>query len=259
MEDITTDDLDSLRLMFEEYVLADDINSIGMTSAETVTTASIDFPASLLGLKRERPLDLLTDAEFKSSIRSFMGESSVESNPVADPARLNHLMRFPERLQLAVNAGNFDLPRRLFADACVSNVEITAPVGPKIEGITDAVAFLSNLYMSMPDLVIVCKPSKRYHRVLFSKLYADGTLLGGPFAAYNPFTTGKVDPLIPAATYEKYRQLESEGRPVLMRSKNYLHMILNREMTHIEKIIVANRSRELVDLSASFGTHLNEC
>ena len=256
MEDINTDDLDSLRLMFEEYVLADDIYSMGMTSTETATTASLNFPASLLGLKRERPLDLLTDAEFKTSIRNFMGE--VENNPVADVARLNHLMRFPERLQLAVNAGNFDLPRRLFADACVSNVEITAPVGPKIQGITDAVAFLSNLYMSMPDLVIVCKPSKRYHRVLFSKLYADGTLLGGPFAAYNPFTTGKVDPLIPAATYEKYRLLESEGRPVLMRSKNYLHMILNKEMTHIEKIIVANRSRELVDLSASFGTHLNE-
>ena len=214
-------------------------------------TASLNHPKSLEGVKCEGYVDLLSESEVKLSIHNILGESYEDDSNITtyNNARINHLMRFNESLQLALNAGNFDLSRRLFTDACMSNVELTTPTGPRVEGIVNAIDYLESMYNTMPDMVLVIKPAKRYHRVLFSKLYADGTLMG------TLPSTQSVPTQLPPAIYEQYKYLSSAGKPILIRSKCYLYIVLNKDLTHIERIVVVNRSRELVDLSECMHGH----
>jgi hypothetical protein len=44
---------------------------------------------------------------------------------------------------------------------------------------------------------------------------------------------------------EKYEHLVREGKPVAFSSKSFLHLILNKEMTHVEKFVVARKSLKI--------------
>ena len=236
----------------EDYFVNNDNdnNSFSDILSDESLTASLNHPKTLAGIKRDGDDDLLSDTEVKLSIYNILGESYEDNSNITtyNNARINHLMRFSESLQLALNAGNFDLSRRLFTDACMGNVELTTPTGPRVEGIVNAINYLENMYNTMPDMVLVIKPAKRYHRVLFSKLYADGTLMGTHLTSAPTMPTQ-----LPPAIYEQYKYLASAGKPILIRSKSYLYIVLNKDMTHIERFVVVNRSRELVDLSDCMG------
>ena len=195
--------------------------------------------------------------EFKRYRIDDTAKAAVVTEPSDDPVfeqRIKHLMKFPQRQQQVLNSGNSDEElEALFTDCCTENVVLEPPSSkfPRIVGRANAVKFVAGFYRSMPDLLIICEACKRYKRVITSKTFADGTFIGG--LENNPFKTDKRDPLISDEAYAKYNQLEAEGKPMLMRSKNYMYMVLNKEMTHIEKIITVNIGREVYELGEEYS------
>ena len=94
----------------------------------------------------------------------------------------------------------------------------------------------------MPDMVILTKETKRYKRIISCLVSLIGSFhpeLGSArYPDYiNSFKTPETDPIITQANMLKYQQLEAQNKPIVIKLKYYKHIILNKELTHIEKII----------------------
>ena len=150
--------------------------------------------------------------------------------------RVTYLLKFPQLYQEALNSGDSNKLVLLFTDCCTPNFTFQPPSLGEVVGVEGTANYFWTLFVSMPDLVFSHTPTKRFKRVISCKVHTDGTMCN-MVDSVNPFKSPLSDPLLTRELHDKYTELKATGQPIYLRSTHAMHLILNVEMTHIEKII----------------------
>ena len=167
--------------------------------------------------------------------------------------RLTQLMTFPTLFQDCINSADLHRLRFLMVEYCTEDLSFQPPGLPTpIIGHENIIAYYRLLlYQYMTDLVVLSKPCKRYKRIIS----CEASLIGSfqPSNGYTPsypdhinsFKSSDLDPIITQANMLKYQQLEAQNKPIVIKLKYYKHIILNKQLTAIEKIITFPRGLEV--------------
>ena len=167
--------------------------------------------------------------------------------------RLTQLMTFPTLFQDCINSADLHRLRLLMVEYCIENLSFQPPGLPTpLIGHENIIAYYRLLLFDyMTDLVVLSKPCKRYKRIIS----CEASLIGSfqPSNGYTPsypdhinsFKSSDLDPIITQANMLKYQQLEAQNKPIVIKLKYYKHIILNKELTAIEKIITFPRGLEV--------------
>ena len=158
--------------------------------------------------------------------------------------RLQHLMSFPERHQAAINAGNLTLLRKIFEEDCTEDLLLQPASVLEFYGREQAIQYILSVCHAVPDLVILYTPCKRINRVISTKVYSEGTRISKETVSdrYNPFKNKYTDPLLTTDTINKYTNIEENNKILTFKSISYMHLIINKDMNYIEKIILSRKS-----------------
>ena len=167
--------------------------------------------------------------------------------------RLTQLMTFPTLFQDCINSADLHRLRLLMVEYCTEDLSFQPPGLPTpITGHENIIAYYRLLlYQYMTDLVIFSKPCKRYKRIISCEASLIGSFQpsNGYTSSYpdhiNSFKSSDLDPIITQANMLKYQQLEAQNKPIVIKLKYYKHVILNKELTAIEKIITFPRGLEV--------------
>ena len=164
--------------------------------------------------------------------------------------RVTHLMKFPYYLQNAINSGDMSQLGALLSDCCTETVTLQPPNIEEIVGINEIMNYMYLLYRLYPDLITSYQPIKRYRRVMFCDGCTDGTMLSLPESYELPprYDDLRAESFLSSKQGKKYLELKALGKPIFIRSYLSLHLILNSEMTHIEKIMYYRKAILVSDM-----------
>ena len=175
-----------------------------------------------------------------------------EDNKLPLSDRVAYLMKFPLFFQQAINSSDVEKLHDLCMDCCTQDLIVQPPTISEMTGIHASLDYFLSINKVLPDLVLKHRATKRYKRMISCKFCLDGTFFDGQEEfpdKYNIFTQGPIDPLVTPEMRAMYQSYKAAGRPMHIRSHSTMFMILNNEMTRIEKIIFYRRGLTVSDIA----------
>lgn len=225
------------------------INVIASESSSTVNTNTTNVTTKATKKRGQSSIAINNNKHLKNTGNTNTSDELTfkrfkeENNQILSD-RVTYLLKFPQLYQEALNSGDSNKLVLLFTDCCTPNFTFQPPSLGEVVGAEGTANYFFSLFCSMPDLVFSHTPTKRFKRVISCKVHTDGTMCNMDDSV-NPFKSPLSDPLLTRELHDKYAELKATGQPIYLRSTHAMHLILNVEMTHIEKIIHYRRGIDI--------------
>jgi hypothetical protein len=162
--------------------------------------------------------------------------------------RLAYLIRSPLIISKLINSGDLVGLKELIEDICLPECSLkTSATQVELVGREYVIKFFIALNQGIPDYVAMTTSTTLNFRVVSALVRSFGTkvITTSEDSLYDHMKHGQPKEKAFVEAKEKYEHLVREGKPVAFSSKSFLHLILNKEMTHVEKFVVARKSLKI--------------
>jgi hypothetical protein len=159
--------------------------------------------------------------------------------------RVRDLVSFPAKLSRYLNSGDDERLKGLIYDACTEDCKFKTPAMPKeVKGRDVIVECFLALSRSIPDYIMQFRAPSTLKRVIMASFESSGTRVVHDAAEYlfDHLQYGRNDNVSFVRAQQLVQAIEASGKHAFFRGKSVMHLIVNEEMTHIEKIIVIRKS-----------------
>jgi hypothetical protein len=171
--------------------------------------------------------------------------------------RLDVLLRVPKAITYCINSGDNEGLVGIIEEAFLPNCIIKTPaLSKELVGRNHIIEFFLAISRSIPDFFTLVEDPFLNLRVISTLSKSFGTRINSDRSEYlfNHLKHGRDDSNNYLEARKKARELIKEGQPIRFCSKSYVHLILNKEMTHVEKFVVARKSLRIFDPNSNTST-----
>ncbi len=167
--------------------------------------------------------------------------------------RLAYLIQLPMLITQAVNSADMQKLSKIVDSAFLPNCAVRSNALPAdISGREHVVEFYTAINRMIPDFILRILPPTINHRVITARMFADGTSYKKDDPSdylFNHLKHRQNDGGQFQEASEKRISLIEQGKPVGFKSKALMHLILNEEMTHVEKFVNISKEVEISETS----------
>ena len=164
--------------------------------------------------------------------------------------RLSFLMALPKQICTLMNSGSDDELTHLVMDTFLPNAILKTPsLQHEIVGIGSIHEYFNAIIRTVPDLIMISSKPVLNFRVITVTCTCLGTSVRPDAFDYMYDCTkhAKDDSLSYRMTKDSIKHMISQNKHICFSSKSYLHFILNKEMTHVEKFVTVKKSLSVVE------------
>lgn len=218
---------------------------------------SLDVESSGPGSIDDFLNEYLNDMKTSPTSKKIKVETNSPSDPRTDTGvcesksreekvqRVRSLINFPADLSRYLNSGDETKMRELIFDKCCEDCKFKTAAMPK-EAVGREViveCFLA-LTRSMPDYIMQFRTPTTHKRVIMASFESSGTRVVHDAAEhlFDHLQYGRDDNVSFVRAQQLVRVIEASGKRACFRGKSVMHLIVNNDMTHIEKIIIIRKS-----------------
>jgi hypothetical protein len=179
-----------------------------------------------------------------------------ESNIAFDPnneTRLEYLMRMPKLLFGCLNAGDNKSVRKLLEEAFLPDCQLrTSALGSTLTGLDKIRELFLSWFQACPDLIITHSEVEFNVRVVSCVIVSHGTRISEPVGDYL-YDDLKYDKKNKSKDFVEQRKLLQSIRKAgvfpRFRGSEFVHFIVNNELTHIENFILIRKDIKVFSTS----------
>ena len=164
--------------------------------------------------------------------------------------RLSFLMALPKQICTLMNSGSDAELTHLVTDTFLPNAILKTPsLQHEIVGIGSIHEYFNAIIRTVPDLIMISSKPVLNFRVVTVTCTCLGTSVRPDAFDYMYDCTkhAKDDSLSYRMTKDSIKYMISQNKHICFSSKSYLHFILNKEMTHVEKFVTVKKSLSVVE------------
>lgn len=162
--------------------------------------------------------------------------------------RLKHLLEVPFLLAKFINSGDEEGLKTLIHDVCIENCRCKSPsLAMELIGRDYIIEHFAALTRSFPDYVMQFKPPTVRQRTISAALSSCGTrvLVDPKSYLFDHLKYGRAESVSFTRARKLVEAIESSGKRASFKAKSLLHLIVNKEMTHIERWVSLRKSMEI--------------
>lgn len=185
----------------------------------------------------------MTKARKSSTFQSSNKRFAMNHNS-DDTSRMSFCTKLPIYITEFVNSGDEESIKQLIQEAFLPDCKMkTSALARDLVGRQYVQDFLLALIQDFPDFIMVALRPEVNARVVTTYLSCYGTRVkSSPYQyLYDHLKFGRDE----SGTFVKqsydYRSLLKEGKPIGFKQDTVMHLIMNKELTHVEKFVTQRR------------------
>lgn len=179
------------------------------------------------------------------------GDSAISRVPSVTPEqrkRIKYLIQVPSLVAKYVNSGDDERLKALIYDVCVEDCRCkSSSMSAELVGRDYILEHFGSLTRSCPDYVMQYKPPTVHRRTISAALSSCGTrVIADPKSyLFDHLKYGRTDNVAFVRARKLMEAIEASGKRAAFKAKSIVHLVVNKEMTHIERWIALRKSVEI--------------
>jgi hypothetical protein len=230
----------------------DSSNSSNFTSPNGSSVTGDDTSQSTESLYRNSRVEAFFSPNLNRK-RSF-GSLGSESLDGISGSRLDTLLQVPAAIAMCINSGDEIGLMGIIEEAFLPDCVVKTPaLSKELVGRQHLKEYFFSINRAVPDFVCIVSESTLNFRVISASFKNFGTRVASDKSdyLYDYVKHGRDHNNLFVEARDKSNALIKEGSVVRFCSRSFMHLILNKDMTHVEKYVAVRKALNILDPNKS--------